>query len=35
VKPNKLIDTKLSTPLFHLPLSTLASREGDLPRFHA
>jgi hypothetical protein len=25
VKPNKLIDTKLSTPLFHLPLSAIAS----------
>lgn len=29
VKPNKLIDTKLSTPLFHLPLSAIAS--GDAP----
>ncbi len=29
VKPNKLIDTKLSTPLFHLPLSAIAS--GDQP----
>jgi hypothetical protein len=28
VKPNKLIDTKLSTPLFHLPLSTLAVPGG-------
>ncbi|MBA3245012.1 MAG: peroxidase [Actinobacteria bacterium] len=29
VKPNKLIDTKLSTPLFDLPLGAIAS--GDLP----
>ena len=28
VKPNKLIDTKLSTPLFHLPLSAIASRNA-------
>ncbi len=27
VKPNKLIDTKLSTPLFNLPLGTIASRD--------
>jgi len=27
VKPNKLIDTKLSTPLFNLPLATIASGE--------
>lgn len=27
VKPNKRIDTKLSTPLFNLPLSTIASRD--------
>lgn len=27
VKPNKLIDTKLSSPLFHLPLSAIASRD--------
>jgi hypothetical protein len=27
VKPNKRIDTKLSTPLFNLPLATIASRE--------
>ena len=27
VKPNKLIDTKLSTPLFDLPLSSIASGE--------
>jgi len=27
VKPNKTIDTKLSTPLFHLPLSAIASGE--------
>ncbi|MDQ6798575.1 MAG: peroxidase [Actinomycetota bacterium] len=26
VKPNKLIDTKLSTPLFNLPMSAIASR---------
>ncbi|MDQ6727850.1 MAG: heme peroxidase family protein [Actinomycetota bacterium] len=26
VKPNKMIDTKLSTPLFNLPLSTIAAR---------
>jgi len=26
VKPNKRIDTKISTPLFHLPLSTIAAR---------
>ena len=25
-KPNKLIDTKLSTPLFNLPLAAIASR---------
>jgi hypothetical protein len=29
MKPNKLIDTKLSTPLFDLPLATIAS--GDPP----
>ena len=29
VKPNKLIDTVISTPLFQLPLFTIASR--DLP----
>ncbi len=29
VRPNKRIDTKLSTPLFNLPLSTIAS--GDNP----
>jgi hypothetical protein len=29
IKPNKQIDTTLSTPLFHLPLSAIAS--GDLP----
>lgn len=29
MKPNKLIDTKLSTPLFNLPLSAIAS--GDQP----
>lgn len=29
VRPNKLIDTKLSTPLFNLPLGTIAS--GDAP----
>jgi hypothetical protein len=29
VKPNKLIDTKLSTPLFNLPFSAIAS--GDVP----
>jgi hypothetical protein len=29
VKPNKLIDTRLSTPLFNLPLATIAS--GDPP----
>lgn len=29
VKPNKLIDTKLSSPLFHLPLGSIAS--GDNP----
>jgi hypothetical protein len=29
VKPNKRIDTKISTPLFRLPLSAIAS--GDLP----
>jgi len=29
VKPNKLIDTKISTPLFNLPLSAIASH--DLP----
>jgi hypothetical protein len=28
VKPNKKIDTRLSTPLFHLPLSTLAIPGG-------
>jgi hypothetical protein len=27
VKPNKLIDTRLSTPLFDLPLSTIATGE--------
>lgn len=30
VKPNKLIDTKLSSPLFHLPPSTLAVPGGPL-----
>jgi hypothetical protein len=29
VRPNKVIDTKISTPLFHLPLGTIAS--GDPP----
>jgi hypothetical protein len=29
VKPNKLIDTKISTPLFNLPLGTIAT--GDAP----
>ncbi len=29
VRPNKLIDTRISTPLFHLPLSAIAS--GDRP----
>ena len=29
VKPNKLIDTRISTPLFNLPLGTIAS--GDPP----
>lgn len=29
VRPNKLIDTKISTPLFNLPLATIAS--GDPP----
>jgi hypothetical protein len=29
VRPNKLLDTKLSTPLFNLPLATIAS--GDPP----
>ncbi|MGH7871098.1 MAG: peroxidase family protein, partial [Candidatus Binatia bacterium] len=29
VKPNKLIDTKISTPLFDLPIATIAS--GDPP----
>ena len=29
VRPNKLIDTKISTPLFRLPLGAIAS--GDLP----
>src|SRR5215216_7547549 len=29
VKPNKLIDTRLSTPLFNLPMSAIASH--DLP----
>jgi hypothetical protein len=29
VRPNKLIDTKISTPLFNLPLGTIAS--GDPP----
>ncbi len=28
VKPNKLIDTKLSTPLFNLPLGAIASHSG-------
>jgi hypothetical protein len=28
VKPNKLIDTKISTPFFNLPLATLAVPEG-------
>ena len=28
-RPNKLIDTKISTPLFNLPLAAIAS--GDLP----
>jgi hypothetical protein len=27
VKPNKMIDTKLSSPLFHLPLSAIVSRD--------
>jgi hypothetical protein len=27
VKPNKLIDTRLSTPLFHLPLGAIASHD--------
>lgn len=27
VRPNKLIDTKISTPLFHLPLGTIPGRE--------
>src|SRR4030095_6911216 len=30
VKPNKRIDTKISTPLFHLPLSALAFPGGPL-----
>ena len=29
VKPNKKIDTKLSTPLFNLPLSTLPNDRGE------
>ena len=29
VRPNKIIDTKISTPLFNLPLGAIAS--GDLP----
>ena len=29
VRPNKTLDTKISTPLFHLPLGAIAS--GDLP----
>lgn len=29
MRPNKLIDTKISTPLFNLPLAAIAS--GDLP----
>jgi hypothetical protein len=29
VRPNKVIDTKISTPLFHLPLGSIAS--GDPP----
>ncbi len=28
VKPNKLIDTKLSTPLFNLPLGAIASHDA-------
>lgn len=32
VKPNKRIDTKLSTPLFRLPLSSIASHDiNDIP----
>ena len=27
VKPNKLIDTKISSPLFHLPIATIAGTE--------
>ena len=30
VKPNKRIDTKISTPLFHLPLNALAFPGGPL-----
>ena len=29
VKPNKKIDTKMSTPLFNLPLSTLPNDRGE------
>jgi hypothetical protein len=34
VKPNKRIDTKISTPLFHLPLGAIASHDPPtaLPR---
>jgi hypothetical protein len=28
VKPNKRIDTRISSPLFHLPISTIASHSG-------
>jgi hypothetical protein len=30
VKPNKRIDTKLSTPLFNLPISAIASRDAPV-----
>ena len=30
VKPNKRIDTKISSPLFHLPLNALAFPGGPL-----
>ncbi len=29
VKPNKLIDTKLSTPLFELPMGTISTQRGE------
>ena len=32
VKPNKRIDTSISTPLFHLPLGTIAARRRRPPR---